>query len=77
MLQVLHEQDRGVLSESQLHGGVNLELQESAQVPATLSEFEGALRIADGQRLVIGVPGRWGGKVWSISDAGEVARAEN
>lgn len=76
LLAALHEQDRGQLSETQLHCAVNLKLQEAGRVSATLGEFNGALNLCDKQGLVTGVSARFGGRKWNISDAGEAALSE-
>jgi hypothetical protein len=76
ILAALHDQDRGQLSETQLHCTVNLKLQDAGRVAVTLGEFNGALNLCDKQGLVTGVAARFGGRKWNISDAGEAALSE-
>ncbi len=57
--------------------GLHAEVKMRVNPPPLLSEYEPAMRMADGMRLVVGVKAKFGsGLRWTITDAGEAARVE-
>jgi hypothetical protein len=71
-LEALHDAETQ-LGDVPLHAEVKMRVNP----PPLLSEFETAMAMADGMRVVIGVKARFGpGKRWSITDQGEAARIE-
>lgn len=71
-LDVLHERESAV-TDVQLHAEVKLRVSP----PPLLGVYESAMRLADGMKLVIGVPAKFGGgNRWRITDDGEAARIE-
>ncbi|MDE2098220.1 MAG: hypothetical protein KGL39_13275 [Patescibacteria group bacterium] len=72
ILDVLHNQDGGQLSDIQIHAEAQLELGE--RIP--LAEFSGALALCDARRWVTGVKSKFSGIKYNISDGGESARLE-
>lgn len=72
ILEVAHNVDGAQLSETMLHAEVNLQVTPTA----TLAEFNAALAICDSRGWLIGVPSKFTGRKWNISDAGEAARLE-
>ena len=70
ILDTLHDLDGGQAGCLFLHveiGGVDF---------CTTAEFNGAMKVLDARKFVIGVRTRFRGVAWNISDAGEAARME-
>jgi hypothetical protein len=72
LLEVAHNLDGGQMTETLLHCEVNLQVTPTA----ALAEFNDALAICDQRGWLIGVPSRFSGRKWNITDAGEAARLE-
>lgn len=71
-LSILHERET-VVGDTQLHAEVKMRVSP----PPLLGPFETAMRMADGMRLVVGVPAKFGGGTrWSITGEGEAALIE-
>jgi hypothetical protein len=73
ILEFLHLMDGAQVTDQLLHAEVNLRVSPTA----TLTEFNGAMGVCDGSGWIMGIVGRYGrGRLWCITDAGEVAWAE-
>lgn len=73
VLEVLNLMDGALLNEVILHAEVNLRVTPNA----TLAEFGDAMRTCDLHGWLTGVSPKHGGaRLWTISDAGQVARME-
>lgn len=72
ILDVLHNLDGRQVEERLLHAEVNLHVTPTA----SLAEFNADLILCDSRGWLIGVEGKFGGRKWNISDAGEAARLE-
>lgn len=72
ILNVAHNLDGGQIDERLLHAEVNLAITPTA----SLAEFTAAVSICDTRGWLIGVQGKFGGRKWNLSDAGEAARLE-
>ena len=72
ILEVAHNLNGGQMTETLLHAEVNLHVTPTAG----LHEFEAALEICNSRGWLIGVPSKFKGRKWNISDAGEAARLE-
>lgn len=62
----------GLIAESVLHGAVR----QVTTPPASLAEFEEALRFCEGQRWVTSQRGKLTALRWAITDEGRVARRD-
>jgi hypothetical protein len=72
ILEVLNGLDGGQSNEPILHAEINLRLTPTA----SRAEFEDAIKYCDDRNWVTGVPSRYGGRLWNLSDAGQAARLE-
>lgn len=71
-LDILHAREASV-TDLQLHAEIKLRVNP----PPLLSAYEVAMRLADAMRLVVGVPGKFGGGTrWTITADGEAALIE-
>lgn len=77
VLDYLHSLDGGQATELQIHAAVNQE-PPGATPPASAHELAAALRQADAEGWLNGVPTRFNRRLmkWNITDAGEGARLE-
>ena len=72
ILDTLARLDGGVLAEALLHGAVR----QQTHPPASLADFEAALRYCDKQRWVTGILGRLEVRKWSLSETGAAAHRD-
>lgn len=73
ILQVLDRMDGQQSTEIILHAGVKL----LTNPPATLQEFDDAMKLAEGKRLIRSVRSEFSEQLkWSITDLGRAALAE-
>ena len=67
-----HGVDGGLLAEALLHGAV----MQRTRPPATLDEFENALRFCEREQWITSQRSKIGALRWAITDAGIVARRD-
>ncbi|MDE2104760.1 MAG: hypothetical protein KGL39_46415 [Patescibacteria group bacterium] len=75
-LDALHDLDGGQFEEVQLHGDVNVRLENGGRGAASLAEIRAAIALCDARGWINGVAGKPGRMKWSITDRGEAARLE-
>ena len=73
VLQYLHDVDRGQRTELQIHDNAFNAFDE---VAPSVNELSAAIRLCNGMAFVRGVPSRFAGMKWNLTDAGEAALLE-
>lgn len=73
ILQYLHDADHGQRTEIQIHAGAFPSFDDT---PPSVDELRVCIRMANAGGMIRGVPSRFAGMKWNITDVGESAWME-